>query len=304
MGIFNKIFKQDNAGVKVQYFAEAEVALDGSEECNASLRTLCVEQAVAKTTELYLELTFKDNLLHSGRVINEEEEITEGDLWEYINIPGAIGKLSYLPLEPNLVYGFSTDRNGLHQFGGKAPDDLVVPNGQSAVSFQYLGFLSNSDKAFSWLPFTIHLVCPLYLNFELLYLDHSDPFHPVVINTEELARWDTSYNELDADSYIEYDVLRFSTKRKGLTEGGIGHTGIPVWIQNRVIPRCPKTNRTMRFLCQIGNEIDLPVVKSNVIINSDINRILFEKMNFWGDGDLYIFFEPEAKTVCYYIQHT
>lgn len=60
----------------------------------------------------------------------------------------------------------------------------------------------------------------------------------------------------------------------------------------------------MKFVCQLTSWSDLKTEFTNVIAEDDYEQKLFEKMNFWCDGDLYIFMQPESKTVCYFIQNT
>lgn len=87
---------------------------------------------------------------------------------------------------------------------------------------------------------------------------------------------------------------------------GIGHTAVPNWIQYPDIPTCPKSNKTMKLLCQLTYDgvDDIKTKLTNVKPEDEWYKQYFENMNFWGDGDLYIFFEPESKVMCFIIQHT
>lgn len=58
----------------------------------------------------------------------------------------------------------------------------------------------------------------------------------------------------------------------------------------------------MRFLCQINEGVTTKY--SNVIPKNEYYRNYYEKLNFWGDGDLFVFIEPVERTVCYFIQNT
>src|SRR5690606_14339902 len=103
--------------------------------------------------------------------------------------------LPYQEFEENRILQLMFDENGPHQLGGEVPDGFKLPENSCVVPFQYLGFLDNQDKYFSWLPFRLHLTCPIYLNFDNVFLDYSDPNHPLIINKEEVEEADTSYEK-------------------------------------------------------------------------------------------------------------
>lgn len=102
----------------------------------------------------------------------------------------------------------------------------------------------------------------------------------------------------------EYEQVRFTTKEDSEIGYEIGFSGIPNWIQFSDIPRCPKTQKTMRFLCQVQSNDKITTNKTNIKPVNEWYKKHFESMNFWGDGDLYVFFEPESKIACYIIQKT
>ncbi|MEI9911028.1 MAG: hypothetical protein WDO71_15940 [Bacteroidota bacterium] len=208
-------------------------------------------------------------------------------------------KCRFIPL-----FEFIPGAAGIHQLGGEVPEEFILPAHNLVTSFQYIGFIDNRDNAFSWLPFKVHLICPIYLNFEKVFLDYSNPFSPVLMNADELSDADSSFDELSGDSIIVYDSVKFYTVRSSVYGNGIGHTGVPGWYQAPGIPRCPKTNRIMKFLCQLNRQANVPAKYHNVIPEESYHLQYFEEMNFWMDGDLYIFFEPESKTCCYIIQNT
>ena len=60
----------------------------------------------------------------------------------------------------------------------------------------------------------------------------------------------------------------------------------------------------MRFLCQLQSSDDIKTKETNIKPEDDWYKQYFEKMNFWGDGDLFVFFHPESKIACYMIQNT
>ena len=87
----------------------------------------------------------------------------------------------------------------------------------------------------------------------------------------------------------------------------MGFSGMPNWIQGSWMPKCPKTNKPMRFLCQLTSSDKVRTEYTNIEMSKagdDFKQSYFKNMNFWGDGDLFVFFEPESKMACYFIQHT
>ena len=167
-----------------------------------------------------------------------------------------------------------------------------------------MGKFSRSNEAFNWLPFDLHLAAPIYLNFDKLFIDYSDPVNPKVLNVEELKKTDTSYDYLKPGSEIVYEKV-FITSEKSTEFGGIEHTAVPDWIQYPDIPTCPKSKKTMKLLCQLNYDgLEIKTERTDVQPKNERCKQYFENMNFWGCGDLYIFFEPESKVICFLIQHT
>jgi hypothetical protein len=84
----------------------------------------------------------------------------------------------------------------------------------------------------------------------------------------------------------------------------MAHSGIPEWIQYPYFPRCPKTNKILRFVCQLKSFGGVMVEETNAVFKDKHYKSYFNKLNFWSDGDLFVFFEPESKVACYFIQNT
>lgn len=206
-------------------------------------------------------------------------------------------------------YEFVFNENGKHQLGGDIPTEFVIPNNEFKSNFQYLGFVNNDDPVFNWLPFKLNLICPIYLDINLVFLDYEKPNAPKLIYPNNTAEIGSAYRTLDLNSKVIYEARKFSLVEFGnVTEDNEfdikGIAGKPHWDQKQNIPICPKTNRKMKFVCQLTSWNDVPTKYTNVIAESKYEQNLFSKMNFWDDGNLYIFIEPEAKTVCYFIQNT
>ncbi|MBW1658210.1 hypothetical protein [Flavobacterium quisquiliarum] len=200
----------------------------------------------------------------------------------------------------NYILKFHENPNGFHQLGGDFSDEFKCPSNNCCIPFQYLGFINNEDDNFKWLPFKIHLTCPLYLNFEEIFLDYSDHTFPVILNLEDVETCETSFNEVKKDSVIIFEEQRFDFKKSVEYSGNID-SGMPNWMQGQYIPTCPKSGRKMKFLCQLHNGSKMK--SSTIVPENDWNKNYFEELNFCG-GDLYVFFEPISKVACYFIQYT
>lgn len=247
----------------------------------------------------------QDDILQSATLYCEGEIETDEHLNSLLTSGNAIGSLKYRDIPVYDLYYFEPATNGIHQLGGFPHEDFAMPPGNFIVPFQYIGCISNNDSAFSWLPFPLHLVCPVFLAFNIVYLDYSDPLKPVVVNLDELENTRSNYaNDLRSDSDINYKAINFETKPADFFLRDIGSAGVPNWIQDPEIPVCPKTNRMMRFVCQLQSGV---VDVNNISVMCDDResyRRTYSKLNFWEDGDLYVFFEPESRVAAYLIQDT
>ena len=193
---------------------------------------------------------------------------------------------------------------GESYLGGQPPKELIIPKFEFNAPFQYLGKLSASDESFKILPFDIHLIAPIYLNFDKVYVNYSSPLNPVVLEIEKLKNTGTSYDDLKPDSEIIYEKVYFEPSKTFKNGKYLGHTGIANWIQYPDIPTDPITGQDMIFLAQISNENGVKTKSKNFELeNKDFERY-FEELNFWIDGDLYIFYSPKSKIVCFLIQST
>jgi hypothetical protein len=294
---------------KEHFLAGWELALDASKQCQAFLLTQAVDEETAMNLPDYIHLTYDDNdLLEDAKIYSEGELETNENLIKFLQAENAIGKLKYHNLQIHTSYDLIADKNGLHQIGGEFPANFIVPKSNLVVPFQYIGLIDNKDAAFRWLPFNLHLICPIYLNFDFLFLDYTNPLEPLIINKEKVEEYKSSYeNDLDSQSEIVFNEVRFSTQRTFDYGFGVGNAGVAKWIQHPDIPRCPKTNAVMKFLCQFGSgfgDDGVMTKRSNILPKDEYYKKYYEKLNFWGDGELFVFFEPTSKVACYFIQNT
>lgn len=272
------------------YLSGWDVHLNGDQHCEDFIATQITTKEIFRRASLGLELIFENDKLINAIDYEDGEKKKERKLQD-----DEVG-LVFQQFPLNRVYQFEESRRGKHQLGGNVPKGFILPQCNTVVPFQYLGHIDDRVEPFKWLPFKLHLTAPIYLNVMNVYLHYEDPMRPVVINVEDLEGADTSYDELNRETEIVFESARFNFVED--VEFGGNCAGIPQWIQGSDIPRCPKSGNRMKFVCQLHGGVG--VKRSNV---DDANGY-FTEMNFWGDGDLFVFFEPASKVACYFIQNT
>lgn len=293
--MFKNFFNRQNKITKSIFLAGWEVHLNGDQQCENFIATQITNEATVKTLYSGIELIFENQKLIKAY------DYEDGDRKDRQLKKDEIG-LEYKKFEENKILQLVEDKAGLHQLGGEIPNEFQIPENNCVVPFQYLGYINNQDRNFNWLPFKVHLICPIYLNIENVFLDYSDLNKPTIINKEEVESTDTSYDEdLNQNSEIVFNEMKFSfIEGKEFSE--IGDAGIPNWIQYPAIPICPKSGNRMKFLCQLNRGVSAK--RTNVEPKDEWYRNYYEELNFWGDGDLFVFFEPTSKVACYFIQNT
>lgn len=293
--MFKNLFNKQNSKTKSVFLAGWEVHLNGDQQCENFIATQITNKATVETLYSGIELVFEnDKLIRAYDYEEGSRKVRELKADE-------IG-LEYKEFEENRILQLVEDENGIHQLGGEIPNDFQLPENNCVVPFQYLGFIDNRDKNFSWLPFKVHLICPIYLNIDNIFLDYSNPNNPKIINRDEVEKADTSYDDdLNQTSEIVFNEMKFSFVEEE-EFSGTGHSGLPNWIQYPDIPMCPKSGKRMKFLCQLNGGVTAK--RTNVEPKDEWYRHYYEELNFWGDGDLFVFFEPSSKVACYFIQNT
>ena len=204
---------------------------------------------------------------------------------------------------------FIQDEKGLHQLGGDIPLNFKIPESEFLGGFQYLGFINNSDKYFDWLPFPLHLICPIFTDFDYIFLDYEKPNEQQLIYPTDSADITSAYDELTKDSYVIYNKANFSViPFEGLNDDNefevVAIAGKPNWIQSSESPSCPKSNKKMQFVCQLMSNGPITAKEKNFRSEDSYYEKIYSELNFWCDGDLKIFFEPTSKVACYFIQNT
>ena len=179
--------------------------------------------------------------------------------------------------------------------------------------FQVIGKLSQKEPIFTWLPFEeFFLTYPLFTEIMgCLYLDYSNPTSPEVYAVDYEINY--PHGEIAVDRLHKFQKTNIAIRSiKDLNEEQdldfdhwyIGITGVPFWIQHAEIPKCPKTGKRMKFICQINSMDSIKVTQSD-ILNERIPFVeMHTSLSFWGSGTLFVFIEPESKIVGYLIQNT
>lgn len=206
-------------------------------------------------------------------------------------------------------FEFVEDKNGLHQFGGDIPNDFKVPENEFLGGLQYLGYINDKDKEFEWLSTKLHLVSPIFTDFDYILVDYESPLQPKLMYPTNSGDITSAYDEITKESYIIYDKANFSLRPfKGLNANNdfdvIAIAGKPYWTQKSSAPVCPKSGKTMRFVCQLLSNSPIKAKEKNFSSDRPYYEELFTELNFWCDGDLKVFFEPTSRVACYFIQNT
>lgn len=285
------------------YFSGMVEDLRGSEEALDFLNYTRITKKAAENIYSASKIEHEN-----GKVIDvieiEEGEYLDSIFWDK---DSAI-KIGNIPLQNRLNLRFNS--SGIHQLGGRIPSDLIMPNNVAQSPMCYLGFFSNVDSNLSWLPIKkLNLFCPLYSDFEIMYVSYENPIEPIILNREEIGK---DYNSL-SETYADDFRICFDTKKMKLEECDlehiesdymVGHIGAPEWVQQNIIPKCPISKKKMKFLVQFDSDNGIPFLEASSKINEEELTERSSHLTFWEDGVLFVFIEPETKVVAYYIQNT
>jgi hypothetical protein len=301
--------------------------LDGSLVCNDIIATHSTTEEVASCIDNSMMLLYENNTL--VKAINTGKKFSKRKIKE-ITLPTGFENVRYTEIQNYPFNMRVASKDSISYLGGNKPDELIMPN-FGVVSFQYLGFISENEQIFKGKGWNLDLIFPIYSNVEKVFIDYSDPLRPSVLNTAELEKATTSHDDyINSHTKIDYlkkkiEFYKPVNKIQRRVFDSSSLAGIPNWIQNAYIPHCPKSGNRMDFLMQIGPILAsaTSIIKSNIKLPNaegvapiskneqidvdyieNLKKNYYEKMNFWGDGTLYIFFEPETKVVCYFIQNT
>lgn len=195
--------------------------------------------------------------------------------------------------EDHHIFTLEKSTRGNHTIGGEKPKELVMPNVKHMKScFQYIGKIDGSDKNFKWIgEKEIHIIYPLFEYVEGLFLDYTNPNEPNVLNPEVFKGElyvDKDLGKLDNVHLTKtFFVTNSSPKPQGDNESYL--CGVPIWLQEPIYPKCPKTGELMKFLCTISSDKEIPLLGNKKVVEEFCNLI-------FGDyGYLYVFYHSDSK---------
>lgn len=297
--MFSKIF---GINKETNYFIGSHFEFSDNENLHKILSKTRVDKFTAEQLEAAMKFEYKNGVLSKVYSI---EEGTYSD--EELRFAGELIKYRDYPLCSH--YAFVEDKNGSHQIGGIAPHDFIFPENNTTTPFVYLGFLSNSDPVLNWLPFEkLNLICPIYSKMGVIYLDYTKPNHPKLLNkiTDKLIG--SEYDGLTSSNILEFESAKTSFARYTLelfyNDEILGVTGALDSTHKDFNPTCPISGKEMKFLIQLNSSTNVKIKYSDIRLDDQRLLRYFEKLDFWGSGQLNIFIEPTTKVIAYFIQNT
>lgn len=283
----------------VAYFSEIQYDLDEGETLHSILSQTRIDKRTAETMEGAMKIVYEKG------VARKMFSIEDGDYMEE-NIRVKEKPISFRDYPVNDYRILLPSKDGIHQLGGRAPEGFIIPSGATNSPYVYLGYLNNQEKTLKWLPINkLHLICPIYGGFDVIYLDYSDPNVPRVLSEEGVQGYEAPEHKITKKSIIEFEATPMSLfkLKEDFIGSEYGNTGAPIWVQQNFIPKCPVSGNEMKFLLKLDPPHTIKVSNSDVDFRHENNPEYTEALNF-GNGVLYIFIEPMYKTVAYFIQYT
>lgn len=203
------------------------------------------------------------------------------------------------------IFFLTKDEKGIHTIGGPKPPSFVLPHHEALKSnFIYIGALDTSDPKFQWINLEkLHLTYPVYEGAFEVFLDYQDPNAPVILNPETfIYSWmDDEVKGVEkvqytSQNYKVVDEIDFEEFEKDSKNDLL--CGVPLWYQYPDIPTCPKNGKVMQFVATINSDFGLKVENEDEVKNIPFGNYLV----FGDEGHLFVFYEPESKTLCMIVQ--
>ncbi len=141
----------------------------------------------------------------------------------------------------------------------------------------------------------LHLVHPIDECASGLYYDYSKPNSPTILSIDSHS--DAWYKNIGEVGLIKFKEARY-TLGSVLKEHNYNRMGkeisigFPFWSQGTDIPRCPKTNEVMQFVCMLPSLYNHKVINPEVYENEDRSN---KYLHFFIDGHMYVFYSPKSK---------
>ncbi len=282
------------------YLAGLEVQFQSKEHLVSFIISQATTKQVADIGYTNSKVEFSNGLLSKYVFLEEGKETKIIELQpalKYLEMP------IYKANTPKLI---EFNKNGLHQLGGAYPIEFNEPEHDGITPFVYIGFINNKDPLFSWLPFVLHIAFPIFAHVVPLYFDYTNPSKPVILNMEDVNSEHSNFEPfISKNSKIQYESLRLNFKESisFYNEDGntFAHAGLPNYSQQNPLPKSPKTNKQMPFVCQLNKGVKMKYC--DIAVTEEYYKDQLKELNFWGDANLYIYFEVETNIMCALISH-
>ena len=297
---------------KYQYIYEWTINLNSEEKYRELINTQGIYkdefEIIRKSGNSCLRLKYCNKKLNQVKQIDELNNIE-------IQLNNEAIKFSFFKHQKNRINFLIPKEKESNSFlGQESKTNFRIPNPESIkVPFQIIAKLSKKDPIFSWLPFEeFFITYPLFTSIhDFLFLDYSNSLAPELIgNYKDI---DYPFGMMESNVIHKFKKTNLEIKSiKNLNKDEdldfeywyCARTGVPMWIQNAEIPRCPKSGKIMKFVCQIDTSESVKVIESNLTSDKDYFNRYTQHLQFWGSGTLYIFIEPSTKVVGLIIQDT
>ncbi|MBN1343538.1 MAG: hypothetical protein JXQ73_12695 [Phycisphaerae bacterium] len=291
-----------------KYVASYTCAWEDADESRRIIEAQAVDRA---GFEFFARLQCADELvgLDDGRV-----ECRRWFLSARGDLASESREIVYLPKaewRENKVFLLKPSPEGPHRLGGERPAELVLPHlEQMKTPFHYIGSIDGTDPLFKWLGVPVlHVIWPMFELCFGVFLDCSDPNHPMVLNPESISQdwWVESMEGLgelvhEEARFVASDDLDIDFNPPSKYPGTPGDPlspsdeetmhicGVPFWEQGADVPECPATGETMR--CVVSIESDRRVKVKPGYRTSPFNN---DYLCFGDVGHLYVFFHPRSR---------
>jgi len=288
----------------ISYYSNVIWDLEESEEMHLILAQSKIDKKTAESLEGAMKVVYKDG------VAKEVIWIEEGEYEEPDDVRFETEPIKFVDYPENVYKTIIIDPSGKQVIGGECPKYFEMPKSECNTQFNYLGCLDcQIEESLIWTELKyFHMIFPIISDLEIIFLDYTNPNKPELLNLNQVLNNSTQNDYLSNSDKIVFKETRVSYKKMKLDylviSQTVGNIGSPTWVQNELIPRCPKTSKPMKFLVSLQSNGYVEVLSSTVKTNDEFMNNYINSFNFGGDGRLFIFYSPESKTAAYFIQNT
>jgi hypothetical protein len=289
---------------EVAYYSNVIWDLNESEEMHLILAQSKIDRKTAESLEGAMKVVYKNG------VAKEITWIEEGEYDEPDEVRFQTQPIKFVDYPENIYKTIIIDPSGKQVVGGEIPYDFEMPKSKCKAPLIYLGSINcQIEESLRWTELIFfHLICPIHTDMEIIYIDYTNPNRPEIINHAEVNNLSKPFDDLNSEDKIIFKPTNCSFKKMKLDHiyesDIIGNIGSPSWVQNELIPRCPKTSKPMKFLISLQSNGFIEVLSSTVITNDENTNNNINSFNFGGDGVLFVFYSSESKTAAYFMQNT